>query len=94
MSERYFITGVQLGMISALVRRSDPPFFDVFAVCDVLKDIEYTQFIGNMPEPYEDYEIAIVSRRTATAAPDAASEAPSNDLYIFDDGLYDEAPEM
>ena len=41
MSERYYITGVQIGIIKALAGK------DKGAVLKTLKDIEDKQFIGN-----------------------------------------------
>jgi hypothetical protein len=54
VTERYFITGAQIGTISALL--------DVGKIVDVVKLLEEIvdkQFIGNMEEPYSDYEIVI-----------------------------------
>jgi len=51
MSERYYITGVQLGLIKGLA--SDKH------VCDLVNEIIAEQFIGRMKEPYSDYEIII-----------------------------------
>ena len=51
MSERYFITGVQLGMLKVVDNTTKEK---------LLASIEDKQFIGKMEEPYEDYEIAIV----------------------------------
>lgn len=40
---RYWLTGEQLAKISIFVRKADPPLFDGFEVCDLLKLIEYDQ---------------------------------------------------
>jgi hypothetical protein len=50
MSERYWVTGVQIGMISS---------FSGTEVDEILKEVQDKQFIGNMREPYDDYEIVI-----------------------------------
>ena len=58
MTERYFITGAQIGTISALL--------DVGKIADALSllaEILDNQFIGNMDEPYSDYEIVIRKRK-------------------------------
>ena len=53
MTERYWITGVQIGMLIALVGRKNDE------CVKILREIEKRQFIGNMPFPYEDYGIKI-----------------------------------
>jgi hypothetical protein len=58
MSERYFITGVQIGILKAINKHADP--FD--KIDEILKDVMDKQFIGNMPMPYEDYEITFVKK--------------------------------
>lgn len=50
MSDRYFITGVQLGGLRVMSEEGRKKF---------LNDIEEHQFIGAMKEPYDDYEIII-----------------------------------
>lgn len=58
MTERYWITGVQLGLLKLAIEQG--------IVADETKKqlnkIEEKQFIGNMKEPYEDYKIVIVKK--------------------------------
>jgi hypothetical protein len=58
MTERYFITGVQLGLLKLAIEKG--------IVADETKKqlnkIEENQFIGNMKQPYEDYKIIIVKK--------------------------------
>lgn len=60
MGGRYFITGVQLGVILGVTQLLELP--GISNMARLLRDIEKRQYIGNMPKPYEDYEIAIVPR--------------------------------
>ena len=53
ITERYWITGVQIGMLTALIRTKHDECLKL------LKEIEDKQFIGNMPEPYSKHEIVI-----------------------------------
>lgn len=57
MSERYWITGAQIGEIIGLIRARK-----LVQANHVLKDIAEKQFIGNMPMPYEHYDIAIFKK--------------------------------
>jgi hypothetical protein len=59
MSERYFVSGVWLGLLRQAVYKSKCEK----KVNDLIAEVEDKQFIGNMPEPYEDYEIVIVKKR-------------------------------
>ncbi len=64
MSERYWITGAQLGLLlgyAAILRKEDAKSKKelIKQINKLLTSIEDEQFIGNMPEPYEDYEIVI-----------------------------------
>jgi hypothetical protein len=54
MTERYFITGAQIGTISALLDSGK-----IADALTLLAEILDKQFIDNMPEPYSDYEIVI-----------------------------------
>ena len=61
MAERYWITGVQLGLLSLdnlcdKTKRAE--------VRKILKEID-EQFIGRMKEPYENHEI-IIRKKEAT----------------------------
>jgi len=58
ISSRYFITGVQLGILKALKNHCEP-----FKKLDeILNEVIDKQFIGNMPYPYEDYEIVFIKK--------------------------------
>jgi hypothetical protein len=57
--ERYFITGVQIGILKAV--KNYPDSFK--KIDEILKEIIDKQFIGNMLMPYEDYEIVIVKKK-------------------------------
>ena len=57
VAERYWITGVQIGMIKATLEHGSPSAFKL------IDEIVDKQFIGRMPEPYEDYEIIIVRKK-------------------------------
>lgn len=59
MSERYFILGSQLGILKALATRCRLGQKEMVKVIDEIID---KQFIGNMKEPYKDYEIKIVKK--------------------------------
>lgn len=50
MGGRYWITGVQIGMLMA-------------KGTEVLTEIQENQFIGEMPQPHEDYEIVIRKKK-------------------------------
>jgi len=56
MAERYWITGVQIGMLKALIEQNDK-----HNALTTLENVE-EQFIGRMPAPYKDYEIIIKKR--------------------------------
>lgn len=58
MSERYWITGVQLGIIKAVLETNNQP-------TGMIDEIIDKQFIGNMPEPYKKHRIVIIEKRTA-----------------------------
>lgn len=64
MSERYWVTGVQLGIIEALTEAKH--YVDDLEKYQQLKklleDILDQQFIGNIPNPYEEYDIKIVKK--------------------------------
>lgn len=56
---RYWLSGEQLAKINGVVRKDDPLLFDVFEVCDLLKQIEYDQLIEeamDLDEPCCDNE--------------------------------------
>jgi hypothetical protein len=57
--ERYFINGVQIGILKAV--KNYPDSFK--KIDEILKEIIDKQFIGNMLMPYEDYEIVIVKKK-------------------------------
>lgn len=59
MTERYWLTGSQLGIIKAMAKKSR---FGGKEILSELRDIE-NQFIGNMDEPYKDFEIVIRRKR-------------------------------
>lgn len=63
MSERYFITGVQLGMLKHSLETPADVVGKINAD-KILSDIEEKQFIGNIPlhYPHESYEIVIVKK--------------------------------
>ena len=48
MAERYWVTGVQIGIMIAFLQRGDTK-----EAADILKEILEKQFIGRMPQPYE-----------------------------------------
>jgi len=52
------VTGVQIGILKAI--KNYPEVFK--KIDEILKEIIDKQFIGNMPMPYEDYEIVIVKK--------------------------------
>lgn len=54
MTERYFINGAQIGTIIALIENGQTD-----KAKKVLDEIIDNQSIGNMQEPYSDYEIVI-----------------------------------
>lgn len=57
MTERYWITGAQIGVLLA--------FIGVGQLTKAKETLDYImekQFIGNMREPYEDYKIIIVKK--------------------------------
>ncbi len=57
MGDRYFITGVQLGMIKAILKANGQPY-------GFINDIAKKQFIGRIEEEEEDnHEIKIVRNR-------------------------------
>jgi hypothetical protein len=58
MSERFFISGVQMGLIRYAVHGCKCEK----KVHELMAEVEDKQFIGNMPEPYKDYEIVIVKK--------------------------------
>jgi len=58
MSERYYLTGCQVGILKA-IRNHCEPFKEID---EILKEVMDKQFIGNMPMPYEDYGIVIVKK--------------------------------
>lgn len=59
ISERYWVTGAQIGILRASGQRSRLVDKDVDKI---LKEIENNQFIGNMLEPYTDFVIKIVKK--------------------------------
>jgi len=62
MGERYWITGVQLGMLIAEVQERRLGMLDDTAI-NLLSSIRESQLIGNIPEPRKDYEIVIKKKR-------------------------------
>lgn len=54
MTERYWITGAQIGTITALIDTGRS-----IKAKKLLEEVAGKQLIGNMKEPYEDYEIVI-----------------------------------
>ena len=60
MSERYWITGVQLGTIKAFIENGTDEN-KAFAF-GTLNKVEDDQFIGQMQEPYYNYEIIIKAK--------------------------------
>jgi len=56
MSERYYITGVQLGILLASLEHGD-----LKTVIKTLNDITKNQFVGNINEPSKEV-LAIVSK--------------------------------
>lgn len=57
MTERYWITGAQIGTITALIGAGK-----LTSATELLNEIIDKQFIGNMQEPYDDYKIIIVKK--------------------------------
>lgn len=55
MSERYWISNFDLGIIKAMAQRCRLGGSEILKV---VKRVE-EQFVGKMDEPYEDYEIII-----------------------------------
>ena len=54
MSERYWLSGVQIGILRTMIGT-----VRIREALNELEHIEHEQFIGNMPEPHEDYKIVI-----------------------------------
>jgi len=61
VSERYWITGAQIGTLKALLKEG----IDLHKALDILHDVEEEQFIGNMKNPYDDYEIVIMKKNVS-----------------------------
>ena len=57
MSERYWITGVQLGMFQGFMSTRLKADLE-----HLIEEVIDNQFIGRMGEPYEDYEIVITKK--------------------------------
>ena len=55
----YFMFSNQLGTMRALLKEG----IDISKALDILWDIEENQFIGSVPNPYEDYEIVIAKKK-------------------------------
>ena len=60
MSERYWVTGADIGMLKVLIHEGKLKNL-VDAEKNLIR-IEDENFIGNMREPYEDWEIVIRRR--------------------------------
>jgi len=55
MENRYWVTGVQLAILEA---------GDKIARDETLSEIGTNQFIGEMPEPFDEYEIIIRKKKS------------------------------
>lgn len=58
MTERYWVSGTQIGILKAV--KNYPDSFK--KIDEILKEVMDKQFIGNMPMPYEDYGIEIIKK--------------------------------
>jgi hypothetical protein len=59
--ERFFATGVQIGILHSCLSNTLRGEQGI----KILDEIRDNQFIGNMPEPYADYEI-VIKKKTRT----------------------------
>jgi len=57
MTERYWITGAQIGTINALISNGK-----LTKAIELLEEVIDKQFIGNIQEPYNEYEIIIIKK--------------------------------